>query len=259
MNSKEFDRSVCFQFYESYLEQAELVKDQLGAEMCAKYFIALARYGLYQEETDDLMVRMLISGLKNTIDAGQLKRAKAFGGNGQELTNKILKYKEENRDATQREIADACQCSVGKVNKVLNSNTNTNNNYNTTSNSNNNSVNVNVNTRTIQEDTNKKMEDLTEEEAQAIIKKLKQGTKYVDIQKEYGLAFGSVTKNFEKEWNKIKSSRSYMAEQQAEMQRRANEPQIDYTRLGNSASCSREVREHNLMMDEIMSDLLADI
>ena len=71
MNNKEFDRSVCFQFYESYLEQAELVKEQLGAEMCAEYFIALVRYGLYQEESDNPMIKMLISGLKNTIDAGQ--------------------------------------------------------------------------------------------------------------------------------------------------------------------------------------------
>ena len=38
MNNKEFDRSVCFQFYESYLEQAELVNEQLGPEMCVEYF-----------------------------------------------------------------------------------------------------------------------------------------------------------------------------------------------------------------------------
>ena len=198
MNNKEFDRSVCFQFYESYLEQAELVKEQLGPEMCAEYFIALVRYGLYQEEPSNPMVKMLISGLKNTIDAGQLKREKAFSGENKELTQKIVQYKEENPDATQREVATACQCSVGKVNKALNSNLNNNINNNSNTNSNNNSVNVNVNTEEV-----RSIKELTKEEAEEIVKKIKRKEKYIDIQKEYNLEYGSITKNFEKQWNEI--------------------------------------------------------
>ena len=200
MNNKEFDRSVCFQFYASYLEQAELVKEQLGPEMCAEYFIALARYGLYQEESDNPMIKMLISGLKNTIDAGQLKREKAFGGENKELTEKIIRYKEENQNATQREIAEACKCSIGKVNKVVTSNFNTNNNINNNSNTNpnNNSVNVNVNTKEI-----RSIQDLTVEEAEEIIQKIKRKERYVEIQKEYNLEHGSITKDFEKQWNSI--------------------------------------------------------
>jgi hypothetical protein len=200
MNNKEFDRSVCFQFYESYLEQAVLVKEQLGPEMCAEYFIALVRYGLYQEESTKPMIKMLISGLKNTIDAGQLKREKAFCGENKELTKQIIKYKEDNPNSTQREIADACQCSVGKVNKTLNSNNNINNNSNT--NSNNNSVNVNVNKEEVRD-----IEDLTEEEAKAIINLIHKKVKYIDIQNQYNLKYGSVTKNFEKQWTKIYEAR----------------------------------------------------
>lgn len=198
MNNKEFDRSVCFQFYESYLEQAELVKEQLGPEMCAEYFIALARYGLYQEESSNPMIKMLVSGLKNTIDAGQSKREKAFNGENKELTKQIIDYKENNPNATQREIADVCKCSVGKVNKALNSNTNNNINNNSNTNSNNNSVNVNVN-----KEEARVIEDLTETEAEEIIKKIKRKEKYVDIQKEYNLEYGSVTRDFEKQWNEI--------------------------------------------------------
>ena len=201
MNNKEFDRSVCFQFYASYLEQAELVYEQLGPEMCAEYFIALVKYGLYQEESDNPMIKMLISGLKNTIDAGQLKRERAFNGENKELTEKIIKYKEETPDATQREIADACKCSIGKVNKSLNSNSNNNINNNSNTNSNNNSVNMNVNKEEV-----RSIQDLTEKEAAEIIKKIKRKEKYIDIQKEYNLEYGSVTKDFEKQFRELQKS-----------------------------------------------------
>lgn len=197
-----FNRNVCFQFYESYLEQAELIKEQFGAETCANYFIALARYGLYQEEPSDKMVRLLISGLKNTIDAGQLKRERAFDRQNTDKTEMIIKYKQEHPDATQREIAEACDCSVGKVNKALNTNTNSNNNYNnnTNSNTNNNSVNMNVNTHSLQEEKKKEIKDLTEEEAKEISEKLRNGERYIDIQNQYNLIYGSITKDFEKQY-----------------------------------------------------------
>ena len=195
-----FNRNVCFQFYESYLEQAELIKEQFGAETCANYFIALTRYGLYQEEPSDKMVRLLISGLKNTIDAGQLKRERAFDRQNTDKTEMIIKYKQEHPEATQREIAEACDCSVGKVNKALNINSNNNYNNNINSNTNNNSVNMNVNTHSLQEEKKRELKDLTEEEAKEISEKLRNRERYVDIQNQYNLVYGSITKDFEKRY-----------------------------------------------------------
>lgn len=76
MEEKIFNRSVCFSFFESYLDQAKQVKEQLGPEMCAEYLIAVAEYGLYQKESENPMIKMLVSGLKNVIDAGQEKEPK---------------------------------------------------------------------------------------------------------------------------------------------------------------------------------------
>lgn len=187
MNKKEFDRSVCFQFYKSYLEQGEQVKEQLGAEMCAEYFIALVRYGLYQEESNNPMIKMLIAGLKNTIDAGQEKRAKCFNGEDTELTTKIIEYKNANPDASQRNIADACGCSVGKVNKVLNSNNNLNNNSNSNSNSNSNNNSVNVNVNTTEEEEKRGLEDLTEEELESISDDYRKKVKYIETKNRLNL------------------------------------------------------------------------
>ena len=213
MNSKEFDRSVCFQFYESYLEQGKLVKEQLGAEMCAEYFIALATYGLYQKESDNPMIKMIITGLKNTIDAGQLKRSKGFTGENKEQTETILLYIQEHPEASQRDIANACNCSLGKVNKVINSNLNSNNNINNNSNSNTNSMNVNVNT----EEVRREIKDLTEKEAEEIISKIHRKVKYLDIQKEYNLS-EFITKDFEKQWYEIrKAKREEQLTQNAEL------------------------------------------
>lgn len=262
MNNKEFDRSVCFQFYESYLEQAELVKEQLGYEMCAKYFIALVRYGLYQEESDDPMIKMLISGLKNTIDAGQTKRARGFNGKNKEKTEAIIKYKQEHPDASQREIANVCGCSIGKVNKVINSNSNLNSNNNINNNSNSNlninSVNVNMNTEEMKEE--RDLEDLTDEEGKAIIEEIHKRVPYKDIQKKYHLKYGIVTKNFPKQWQQILSTRAYLAEQAFEMERRKNEPQIDYDQLYARVSAHdkekrKEEKTHQEMFEEVMNDV----
>ena len=53
--TKEFDRSVCFSFFKSYLEQGEKVNKLYGAEAAYNYFIALIEYGLYQKEKTPLM------------------------------------------------------------------------------------------------------------------------------------------------------------------------------------------------------------
>ena len=119
---KEFKRNMCFTFFESYLEQGKMIKEQMGDKECSDYFIGLAEYALYGEEPNSSMAKMLVSGLKNSIDACQDKRERAFNGkhNGEnmEQTEAIIKYYEENPNATQREVAKAVGVSVGKVCKV---------------------------------------------------------------------------------------------------------------------------------------------
>lgn len=47
-------------------------------------------------------------------------RSRGFSKENVEATNKIIEYKKNNPEASQREIAAACDVSVGKVNKSIN-------------------------------------------------------------------------------------------------------------------------------------------
>ena len=216
-NKREFNRNVCFNFFESYLEQGKMIREQLGDEKCAEYFIALAEYALYQKDSEDVMIRMFITGLKNTIDAGQSKRERGFKGKHNsedvELTNKIIEYKKEHPDESQDKIAKACNCSKGKVNKVikrmneevdshLNSNSNLNDNDNLNLNLN---LNTNSMTVTVTEESQKsqsreeekkekdlnnkrRLEDLTDEELDNLKYDYKSKVKYTELYKKYNLA-----------------------------------------------------------------------
>ena len=220
-NKREFNRNVCFNFFESYLEQGEMIREQLGDEKGVEYFIALAKYALYQEESEDAMIRMFITGLKNTIDAGQSKRERGYKGKHNsedvELTKKIIEYKKEHPDESQDKIAKACNCSKGKVNKVikrmneevdsLNNNVNDNSNLNSNSNLNDNlNLNSNTNSMTVtvteesqntqsreeekeEKDLNNKrrLEDLTDEELDNLEYDYKLKVKYTELYKKYNL------------------------------------------------------------------------
>lgn len=149
MTNKEFDRGVCFMFFECYLEQAQEIRQAYGDTAAYQCLEGICRYALYQEEPEDQLAKIVVTGLKNTIDAGQKKRANGFSKENKEQTNAVLKYIKENPGATQKEIANVVGCSVGKVNKVLKSvDTPTSTlTLNTNSTSNINSLNVNVNTQ----------------------------------------------------------------------------------------------------------------
>ena len=71
----------------------------------------------------------------------------------------------------------------------------------------------------------RKIEDLSEKEANEIINKLKSKVKYVDIQKEYNLEYGSVTKDFEKQWRKAHPAK-------VQQQVTYDYPYPDYSRFG---------------------------
>ncbi len=212
-NTKEFDRTLCFSFYRSYLEQGELIREQLGDTECAKYFIALIRYGLFREEPSDIKTNMLMAGLKNTIDAGQEKRRRGFEKENTKMSEKILEYKEQNPNSTQREIADACDCSLGKVNKTLkkstllsdNSYTYSNYNNNSNSNLNNNTMNVNTNTFSISEDSEeeRELDDLSDEELTELLKKYRGKTPYGELYKKYKLKSNILDKTLPKKIEEI--------------------------------------------------------
>ena len=177
---------------------------------------------MYKEEADDPVINALVSSLKNTIDANQNKRAGGFSKENTEMTEAILKYKNEHPEATQREISNAVGCSVGKVNKALaNSNFNTNDN----SNLNNNSVNLNMND--VQNYTPKsayaekaavaegdficekrRLEELQEEELDSLLKDLRigrgGGMTYSVLYKKYNLYDGSLSKDTINDIKRIK-------------------------------------------------------
>lgn len=119
MTDKKFDRSVCFMFFECYLQQAQEIRRTYGDTAAYQCLEGICKYALYQEEPEDQMAKIVVTGLKNTIDAGQKKREIGFSKENKEQTNAVLKYVKENPDATQNEIASAVGCSIGKVNKVL--------------------------------------------------------------------------------------------------------------------------------------------
>ena len=212
---KEFKRNVCFTFFESYLEQGEQIRNIFGDEKCADYFIALIKYALYEEESTDAIISAFISGLKNTIDANQAKREQAYNKEDVVLTSKILEHKTNNPDATQREIADAVGCSVGKVNKVIKNSNNVNSNANINSNSNNNTMNVNANTFSFCEEKDeekRELDELTDEELSSLLQEYKKKTPYTELYKKYKLTDNLLDKSLIKRIEKIKQIRKTQAE-----------------------------------------------
>ena len=99
---------------------------------------------------------------------------------------------------------------------------------------------------------NRTINDLTIDEGEAICKAIKNNTdKYANLQQKYGLKFGSVTKDFPKQWESEKNARSYMAAIKREEERRENESCIDYSRF-DAPQKSQEEIEHDQMMEELL-------
>ena len=212
----EFKREVCFSFFESYLEQGKMIQEQFGDEDCAGYFIGLAEYALYQKTPENPRTNLFITGLKNAIDAGQNKRAKAFNGEDTELTDKVLNYIKEHPKATEREIAKEVGCSNSKVHKVKqkylsSTNDNTpNNTYNSDSTSNNNGVSMSVsNAPCVQP--KRLLEDLREEELDSLLKSFQRRVRYEELSKEYNLAYGVLNKDLGNRIKEIKEARKQEA------------------------------------------------
>lgn len=169
-NNNVFDRSVAFTFYKEWKQDADTIEEDFGSEVKAAYYDAIINYALFEIEPEmKAPIKYFWNSIKEKIDSSQKNRSKGFREDT-DLSQKILDYKATNPTASQRNIAEAVNCSVGKVNKVLNTSTDNNNNTSTTTNTNTNTtMNVNVNA-------------ITDDIKLAIIDMFKTKTKYHTIQ-----------------------------------------------------------------------------
>lgn len=188
-----FDRSVAFTFYKEWKQDADTIEEDFGAEVKAAYYDAIINYALFEIEPEmKAPIKYFWNSIKEKIDASQKNRSKGFREDT-EMTQKIIDYKAANPTASQRNIAEALGCSVGKVNKVLNTNTTTNTTTTTstsTSTSTSTTMNVNVNTHAQDEEEReekREIEDLEERELEALKKDFKARMLYKDIAAKYNL------------------------------------------------------------------------
>lgn len=154
-NNNVFDRSVAFTFYKEWKEDADTIEEDFGAEGKAKFYDAIINYALFEVEPEmKAPIKYFWNTIKEKIDASQKNRSKGFREDTV-MTQKVIDYKQQNPEASVRDVAKAVGCSIGKVSNSLNSipiststTTNTTTNTNTTMNVNSvNSVNS-VNTIT---------------------------------------------------------------------------------------------------------------
>ena len=129
MNNKEFQRNKACTFYGEWEQDAEMIKEDYGLEGMALYYDAIVKYALHEIEIDAVKkppIKYFWSTIREKIDASQEHRSRGFSKIDTDAANKIIAYKTEHQEASQREIADAVGCSLGKVNKTLKSNEPTN-------------------------------------------------------------------------------------------------------------------------------------
>ena len=147
-NNNVFDRSVAFTFYKEWKEDADTIEEDFGAEGKAKFYDAIINYALFEVEPEmKAPIKYFWNTIKEKIDASQKNRSKGFREDTV-MTQKVIDYKQQNPEASVRDVAKAVGCSIGKVSKSLNStpistSTTTNTTTNTTMNVNSvNSVNT---------------------------------------------------------------------------------------------------------------------
>lgn len=119
-SNKEFDRSICFTFFEDYRKTAVSIEKMLGKEAACDYYTGLIDYALYAKEPQfDGMLEIIWPTTKANLDAGIERRKRGFRKEDTQKTQRILDYHSKNPEASQAEIALNTKSSVGKVNKVL--------------------------------------------------------------------------------------------------------------------------------------------
>ena len=120
MKEKEFDRSLCFTFYNSFHEQILDVKRDFGIEAAFEVYEAIVNYGLYSTEIPKGKVRTLVGNTTlEQIDTSQSRRSRGFLKEDTGLTKVVALYYRDHPKASQREIANATGASKSKVQKTL--------------------------------------------------------------------------------------------------------------------------------------------
>lgn len=215
MSKNEFNRSICFTFFEDYRKTAQELENDFGKEIVADYYNAIIDYALYGTEPElKGAIKYVWHTTKSSIDKSIQRRASGFSNSREntEQTEKVIKYKEENPNATQREIADATGISVGKVNKVLKGSSFSNTDSITNSTSTSNSISEREHEHVSPENANAKreiereLEDLSEEELKSIISDFYNKVKYKTTKERLNLK-NEITKDTIKEVEGILAQR----------------------------------------------------
>lgn len=117
---KQFDRSKCFTFFESYYTTGQMIEEMKGKEVAYEYYKAIIEYALYEKPIEDKEIFLYAGGdtALRMIDSSQERRSRGFGENP-EVTKAIIEFVRDNPGMSQDKISKEVHCSKGKVNKTL--------------------------------------------------------------------------------------------------------------------------------------------
>lgn len=119
-DNKQFDRSKCFTFFESYYTTGQMIEEMKGKEIAYEYYKAIIEYALYEKPIEDKEIFLYAGGdtALRMIDSSQERRSRGFGENP-EVTKAIIEFVRDNPGMSQEKISKEVHCSKGKVNKTL--------------------------------------------------------------------------------------------------------------------------------------------
>ena len=119
-DKKQFDRSKCFTFFESYYTTGQMIEKMKGKEIAYEYYKAIIEYALYEKPIEDKEIFLYAGGdtALRMIDSSQERRSRGFGENP-EVTKAIIEFVRDNPGMSQDKISKEVHCSKGKVNKTL--------------------------------------------------------------------------------------------------------------------------------------------
>lgn len=118
-DNKQFDRSKCFTFFNTYRTQGKRIREKYGDKMAADYYEAIIDYGLDRKPiTDDELMLLIGETLLETIDSSQKRRSRGFRENT-ERTKAIIELVRDNPGIPQSKIASAVHCSKSTVSTAL--------------------------------------------------------------------------------------------------------------------------------------------
>ena len=234
-NNNVFDRSVAFTFYKEWKEDADTIEEDFGAEGKAKFYDAIINYALFEVEPEmKAPIKYFWNTIKEKIDASQKNRSKGFREDTG-MTQKVIDYKQQNPEASVRDVAKAVGCSIGKVSKSLNSTpiststTITTPTSTTTSTTTNTTTNTTMNVNSVNS-----VNTITDDIKLAIIDMFKAKNKYKDIQAKIKTDFNTnISFDDIKQVIDNKSSYIALAEKEKETKTKNYFRQVEYDYIPN--------------------------